>query len=82
MISETGLTLNNIPRGPELTARSVGMVLGVGLAGAILTTFVGHEILAHNPAFYKAIQISFIITSGFALLGALASQVQQTDKKR
>jgi EmrB/QacA subfamily drug resistance transporter len=68
-----------IAAGTMATARSVGMVLGVGLAGAILTTQLGHQSASQNPALFDAIQISFIVTTVLALLGALTSIIQQRE---
>jgi hypothetical protein len=50
------------------------MVLGVGLAGAILTT-----VMAHNPqpvGLFEAIHLSFFVAAGFALAGALISIIR------
>lgn len=66
-----------IAAGVLATARSVGMVLGVGLAGAIFTT-----VLSHAPAtggeegLFRAIHISFLVATGVAGLGVLTSMIR------
>ncbi|HEX6303742.1 MAG TPA: MFS transporter, partial [Anaerolineales bacterium] len=66
-----------IAAGLLATARSVGMVLGVGLAGAIFTT-----VLSHAPAtggeegLFRAIHISFLVATGVAGLGVLTSMIR------
>ncbi len=56
------------------TARSVGMVLGIGMAGAILTT-----VLADYPAagsalgLYRALPVAFLAAAAVTLLGVAAS---------
>lgn len=59
-----------IASGMLATARNVGMVLGVGLAGAILTTLNPGS----SPAgIYPAIQAGFLAASAAALAGGLIS---------
>ncbi|HEY9721997.1 MAG TPA: MFS transporter [Oscillatoriaceae cyanobacterium] len=59
------------------TARNVGMVLGVGVAGAIFTTLLGtHGARAPLPVIAHAADFSFWILAGVALLGALTSAVR------
>jgi MFS family permease len=66
-----------IAAGTLATARNVGMVLGVGLAGAILTTVLGN-----NPgnvsgmALFTGIKDGFLAATGVAVLGALTSVVR------
>lgn len=59
-----------IASGMLATARNVGMVLGVGMAGAIMTTL--------NPAsataeIYPAVEVGFLAAAGAALVGGLIS---------
>lgn len=57
-----------IAAGVMATARSTGMVLGIGLSGAIFTT-----LMAHNPAsvgLFLGFQTSFNVTTGLAVIGA------------
>jgi MFS family permease len=62
-----------IASGILATSRNVGMVLGVGLAGAILTTVMGDLAGASSPSFYLALQISFLAAVGISFLGLLIS---------
>jgi len=56
------------------TARNAGMILGVGIAGAIFTSFLTH----HTPtAFFKGIHTSFLVASAAAFLGCLTSAVRK-----
>ncbi|HEX2997443.1 MAG TPA: MFS transporter [Anaerolineales bacterium] len=59
-----------IASGVQATARNFGMVLGIGLAGAILTTH-----LAQNTvnALYQGIDMGFLAAAGVALLGVAMS---------
>jgi EmrB/QacA subfamily drug resistance transporter len=67
-----------IAAGMLATARNVGMVLGVGLAGAILTT-----VLANDPgnasgmALFTGVKDGFLVATGVAVLGALTSVVRE-----
>jgi EmrB/QacA subfamily drug resistance transporter len=66
-----------IAAGILAAARNTGMVLGVGLAGAVLTT-----VLALSPAssivppLYHAIDTAFLVAAGMALLGVVTSAVR------
>ncbi len=62
-----------IAAGILATARNVGMVLGVGLAGAILTTLLARP---GSTALFTAVQAAFAVTVGVALAGMLASAVR------
>lgn len=63
-----------IAAGMLAMARNVGMVLGVGLSGAILTTFTRVDAL---QGIYQAIRPGFLIGAGIALVAALASALRQ-----
>jgi hypothetical protein len=54
------------------TARNLGMVLGVGLAGAMLTTILARS-RASPPAaaLINAVNISLLVMTGAAALGVL-----------
>lgn len=55
-------------------ARNVGMVLGVGLSGAIFTTVLGTRAMAGSrEALVAAIDTSFLVVAGVAALGAVVS---------
>lgn len=63
-----------IASGVLATARNVGMVLGVGLAGAIFTTVVARgQALGSATALFEAIRISLLVAAAVAVLGALVS---------
>lgn len=65
-----------IAAGILATARNLGMVLGVGFAGAIFTTYYGADHIARPESLFAAIQSSFMITSLFAILGAVVTMIQ------
>ena len=55
-------------------ARLVGQVLGIGLAGAIYTTILSRgQAGGANTALFNAVHVSFLVASGVAMLGAIAS---------
>jgi len=64
-----------IASGVLATSRNVGMVLGVGFAGAIFTTVTTH---AASPAegLVAGIRASLLAAAGVALVGALTSAVR------
>jgi len=64
-----------IAAGILATARSVGMVLGVGVAGAILTTFLAHD--SSPVSLTQAAHLSFFVAAGFTTAGALLSFVKE-----
>ena len=72
------LNRRGIAAGVLATARSVGMVLGIGIAGAIFTTIMAHSSAEESGnAFFFAIQTSFLITSGIAMLGVITSAIRK-----
>lgn len=67
-----------IAAGVLATSRSVGMVLGIGLAGAIFTTVMAQsQIIQTGDLLFKGIHISFIAATCFAGLGVLTSAVRR-----
>ncbi len=54
-------------------ARNVGMVLGVGLAGAVFTTLLHGTEPGANPVFFRAISASFLVAAGVAMAGAVVA---------
>jgi EmrB/QacA subfamily drug resistance transporter len=59
-----------IASGVQAAARNFGMVLGIGLAGAIFTTHLAQD----TPAsFYAGIELGFLVAAGIAALGILVS---------
>lgn len=67
-----------IAAGILATARNTGMMLGVGLSGAIFTTVLARAQAGADPAAiagarYSAISVSFAVVAGVALAGAVTS---------
>ena len=58
----------------QAAARNVGMVLGIGLAGAIFTTH-----LAENAfqSFYRGIDMGFLAAAGVAAFGIIMSAIKE-----
>lgn len=76
-----------IAAGILATSRNVGMVLGVGLTGAIFTTALGHHgevtsstSLLSEPGFdaalFSATHASFLVAAGIAILGTIVSCIR------
>jgi EmrB/QacA subfamily drug resistance transporter len=66
-----------IAAGILATARNVGMVLGVGLAGAVFTTVLARgQAHGSGTALYDAVGAGFLVAAGVAGLGALTSAVR------
>ncbi len=64
-----------IAAGTLATARSTGMVLGVGLAGAIFTTIMAQSL--DGSAIFSATSGSLIMASVLAGLGAITSSIKR-----
>ena len=64
-----------IAAGILATARSTGMVLGVGLAGAIFTTILADSV--GENTIYGAIRISFMFAAIMAATGAFISAIKK-----
>jgi EmrB/QacA subfamily drug resistance transporter len=66
-----------IAAGVLATARNVGMVLGVGMAGAIFTTVqtLGSA-SGSSTLLFEGIRVSFLAATGVAVLGVLTSAVR------
>ncbi len=63
-----------IASGILATGRNVGMVLGVGLAGAIFTTILGS---ARPDALFHGIETAFLAFAGLAAVGAAVAGLRQ-----
>lgn len=63
-----------IASGVLAASRSVGMVLGVGLAGAILTT---HLVESLPETLFRGVSLGFLAAAGVAVLGILAGAVKE-----
>ncbi len=71
-----------IAAGTLATARSVGMVLGIGIAGAVFTTMIAHTTSQNsNSAIFPAVQTSFLVSSAISLLGVLILVVSLNNVK-
>lgn len=65
-----------IASGILATARNVGMVLGVGLAGAVFTTILERSPAQDAPALVSAVQASYLVVTGAAVLGVFISALR------
>jgi EmrB/QacA subfamily drug resistance transporter len=70
-----------IAAGILATSRNVGMVLGIGLAGAIFSTVLAQlsaseSISTPSPVLFQAFRASFSTASGIALIGAFLSLIR------
>jgi len=63
-----------IAAGILASSRNVGMVLGIGLAGAILTTHLAGDAL---NGLYSGIRMGFLVAVGVAILGIVAAAVKE-----
>jgi len=61
-----------IAAGVLATARNVGMVLGIGIAGAVFTT-----VLAHGGTLVRGVEESLYVAVGMAVLGAVTAFVRE-----
>jgi EmrB/QacA subfamily drug resistance transporter len=69
-----------IASGVLALARNVGMVLGIGLTGAIFTTYLSRGDANLPSVLVPAVNAGFLFTSGVALLAALASFARGDDR--
>jgi len=63
-----------IASGVLATARNFGMVLGIGLAGAILTTHLAQDTA---DALYQGVSRGFLAAAGVAVLGVVMSAIKE-----
>lgn len=83
LLGAAPLNRRGIASGILATARNVGMVLGVGLAGAVFTTVQAQAQAAGSAtATFEGIRAGFLVAAGMALVGALASAVRGTNIHR
>jgi EmrB/QacA subfamily drug resistance transporter len=71
-----------IAAGVLALARNVGMVLGIGLAGAIFTTFLSRGDPNSPAILVPAASAGFLFASGVALLAALVSFARGDDRPK
>lgn len=69
------LQRQGIAAGILATARSTGMVLGVGLAGAVFTTIL--EQSQGEQAIFTAVSVSLLVAAAIAGLGAVTSFIKE-----
>lgn len=65
-----------IAAGIMATSRNVGMVLGVGLAGAIFLTILSQAGETQTAALFLALQVSFLVSAGIAITGLCISAMR------
>jgi len=65
-----------IAAGIMATSRNFGMVLGVGLAGAILTTYLSRYPNSQPLVLMNGIQTTFLVAVGIALVGAFLTALR------
>ena len=63
-----------IAGGVLATSRYIGMILGIGISGAIFTTLIRVHTQA---AFFSGIQISFLVASAVSCVGCITSAVRK-----
>lgn len=67
-------TRQGIASGVQAEARNIGMVLGIGLAGAIFTT----HLVGNTPnALYSGIDMGFFVAGVVAILGLIVSALKE-----
>lgn len=77
LLGAAPLHRRGIASGILATARNVGMVLGVGLAGAVFTTVQARgQALGSPTATFDGIHMGFLVAVGVAIVGALTSAVR------
>lgn len=68
-----------IAAGIQATARNFGMVLGIGLAGAVFTTVLtnlgGGD--TASPALFQAFHASFLVAMGAGILGIITTTIRE-----
>ncbi|HYU33521.1 MAG TPA: MFS transporter [Thermoanaerobaculia bacterium] len=62
-----------IAAGVLATARNLGMVLGVGLSGAVFTTILAHAGAATGTGLVRGVQASLFVAAGVAVVGAVTA---------
>jgi EmrB/QacA subfamily drug resistance transporter len=67
-------TRQGIAAGLLATARNVGMVLGIGIAGAIFTTIIAKH-TTQTSGLYIAVQTSYLVTAILALAGMVINYI-------
>jgi len=60
-----------IAAGILATSRNFGMVLGVGLSGAIFTSLLDETSAASSITFFTAVQTTFLVAAVIACIGLI-----------
>ena len=81
LLGAAPLHRRGIASGVLAEARNVGMVLGVGLAGAVFTSLLQGAAPGPHPVFFGAMTASFLVASGIAVLGAVVAAFAKSDGK-
>jgi sugar phosphate permease len=68
-----------IASGVLALARNVGMVLGVGLTGAVFTTMLGRGQSGDPVTLVRAVDAGLLFAAGMAILAAIASFARGSD---
>ncbi|GIK42179.1 MAG: MFS transporter [Chloroflexota bacterium] len=77
LLGAAPLHRRGIASGIMATARNMGMVLGVGLAGAVFTTVQAQaQVAGSATATYEGIRAGFMVAVGVALVGVLTSAIR------
>ncbi len=71
-----------IASGVLALARNVGMVLGVGLAGAVFTTILSHGQSTNPTTIVHGVEAGFLFASGTAVLAAVISFARGADRPK
>jgi EmrB/QacA subfamily drug resistance transporter len=70
-----------IAAGVMATSRNIGMVLGVGLSGAVFTTLLNQPGQPAGNLLFSALHTSFLTAAGFACLGIIISLIRPSSPK-
>jgi hypothetical protein len=81
LLGSAPVNRQGIAAGLLATARNVGMVLGVGFAGAIFTTVLA-RVNSSTPGLFMATQTSFQAIVFVALAGILSSSIRGSHLKQ
>jgi EmrB/QacA subfamily drug resistance transporter len=82
LLGSAPLHRRGIASGILAEVRNVGMVLGVGLAGAVFTTQLRGAQPGPHPVFFHAISTSFLVAAGVAVAGAVVAVISERDAAR
>jgi EmrB/QacA subfamily drug resistance transporter len=81
LLGAAPVSRRGIASGILATSRNVGMVLGVGLAGAIYSTVVARGEPGSSEILFQAVQTGFLVATGVALAGLFTSAIRSNGGK-